>query len=104
MNARLPAVAEFGMAVESELLAALFLNHATANIDPAIFHRVQVETEIGAGPYLAAHFERVSGPAQREVLNPVQRIVAAADGPVVSQPEHLAVQRTMSDVGSEETA
>ena len=52
MYSRQPAVAQIGMAIESEFLAALLLDHAVSDIDAAIFHRIEVEAEIGAGPSL----------------------------------------------------
>ncbi len=103
VHARLPTVAQIGVAIESQFLAALLLDHAVFD-DAAIFHGVHVEAEIGAGPHLAAQFEGVRGAAKREVLNAIKRIVAAADGPIVGQPEHFAVSGAVSDVGREETA
>ncbi len=104
MHSRQPAVAQIGVAVEREFLAALLLDHAVADIDAAIFHRIEVETEIGAGPHFAAKFQRMRRAPQREVLDAIERVVAAADGPIVCQPEHLAVDGAVPDVGSEETA
>src|SRR6202042_2235694 len=84
-------------------LATLLLNHAVANVDTAILHRVEVQVEIGAGPHFTTHFERAGGASLGEVLNAIERIVAAADGPIVSQTEHFAEGGAVSDVGSEET-
>src|ERR1700733_2922427 len=44
------------------------------------------------------------GAPSREVLNAIERIVAAADGPIVCQTDHFAVGGTVSDIGGEETA
>ena len=81
-----------------------WIDASLADIDAAVFHRVQVETEIGAGPHFSAKFQVAGGAAQREIFNAIKRIVAAADGPIVGQTEHFAVERAVPDIGREESA
>ncbi len=93
MHARHPSVAQVGVAVESEFLAALLLVttianqkgtsgtvaiHGIADIDAAILHRVQVEMNSVPGRTLPRNSRVCAGPRRREVLNAIERIVAAA--------------------------
>ena len=75
MRPRHPAVAQFGMAIEREFFAALLLDYAIADIDAAIFHRVQLDTEIGTGSHFSAKFQVAGRSAKREIFNSIKRVM-----------------------------
>ena len=59
-----PAVAQIGVAVESEFLAALLLDHAIADIDTAILHRVHIQVKSVPGVTLPRISRLFAGPRE----------------------------------------
>src|SRR5580658_9850703 len=104
MQPRVPSVAQVRLAVEGELNPALFLNHAIADVHAAVAHGIQIEREVRTGLNLSPEVECVRVPARGEILNSIESVVAAADGPIVGQADHASIQRTVADIWRHESA
>src|ERR1035437_1033506 len=101
---RRPAVAQVRLSRHVEAGAAVLLRGIDAIRRAAVLHPVQNGVEIGAFARLAAEVHVMRKTPGSVVLNQVSQIVTAFDGPVVTDPQHEAALRAVSDVGGEETA
>jgi len=84
--------------------AAVFLRGIPAVGRAPVLDAVQNGVEIGALRGLAAEIHVMRETPGSVVLNQVGQIVAAFDGPEVTDPQHESALRAVSDVGRQETA
>ena len=95
LTAVLPSIAKVRPGIKGDLIATLL---------QAIFHAIEVESEIRAGRDLSAKIKRAGQAAQAVIDALIAKVVAAIDGPIVSQAEELSVECAAAKVRSQESA
>src|SRR3982751_4774165 len=91
-----------GLAVERNQVAALFPDIAVVKLQAAIVHPIENEIEIRTIVWLSANIEVMGDATLSEPLGAICCIVAAIDGPEVTEPQHLAATRAVSHIRHEQ--
>ena len=99
-----PAVSQVGLADDVEAQAAVGRRVGPAAGHAAVLHAVQDGIEIRAGLGLAAEIHVMGEGVGGEVLESIGEVVAAVDGPIISQPDHEAALGVGRDIGKEKAA
>src|SRR5450631_3720979 len=97
-----PAISQVRFSVEREQHSTLLLNNGRAigigsDLHTLVIDGVQGKIKVRAGRHFAAEVEGVRHTPQGENLRPVQSIIAAIDRPIVSETEHVAAQRAVTN-------